>query len=107
MNPVARRVLFKASFLDDLAKFEKFIGRNTPAQGRLFSSRVLDFCYDVVAPFPLAYPAFRQAEIADQSVRRALFRRDYAVLYRVGDDFIKFVALYHTGQNTANMMVLE
>lgn len=107
MIVAGRRIIFKASFLDDLLKFERFLGRNNPVQGRQFSSDVVDFCYAIIAPLPLAYPAFKQAEIADSSVRRALFRRDYALLYRVSDDAVRFVALYHTRQNITNIVVPE
>ncbi len=91
-----RRVETARLFLDKLAQFEEFLGRNNPSTGRAFTAAVFAFCYDVIAPLPWAFPAAQEGELTRPEVRRAVFKRRYVLLYRVTDVAVQFVDLYHT-----------
>jgi len=99
-----REIIFKESFLDELTEFEQYLGRVTRAKGRTFTTAIFDFCCDIVAIQPLAYPVFQHKRALDAEVRWAVFQRKHAMLYRVSADAVRFISLYHTSQNEADLL---
>ena len=85
MSSGPHRVEMTKYFLDKLARIEEFSGRTNPTAARAFTASIFTFCYDILAPTPWAYPAFREGEIARPEVRRAVFKRNYVLLYRITD----------------------
>jgi len=86
-----------------MAAIERYLGRQDPARGREFSAELLDFLYDTVAIFPLAFPAYQLPRYPDLPLRRAVFQRYYIVLYEVTDEEIKFVALFASSQDAGRI----
>ncbi|RZK19533.1 MAG: hypothetical protein EOO56_13970 [Hymenobacter sp.] len=107
MIVAGREVVFKAAFLDDLSKFEQYIGRFTAAKGHAFTGAVFDFCIDIIAPQPLAFPKFEQENFNDPAIRRAVFKRHYVLIYRIYADAIRFVTLYHAHQHPPDLLTLD
>ena len=98
MSETSRKVEVSESFIKQLAAFEKFLGRNSQAVGRAFTAAVFDFCYDILAPMPWAYPAFQDGETIRPAVRRAVFKRQYVLLYRITDATVQMLDIFHTSQ---------
>ncbi|RZJ58474.1 MAG: type II toxin-antitoxin system RelE/ParE family toxin [Hymenobacter sp.] len=107
MIVAGREVIFKAAFLDDLSKFEQYIGRSSATKGHSFTAAVFDFCTDIIAPQPFAFPKFEQDDFNDPAVRRAVFKRHYVLIYRVYEGALRFVTLYHAHQNPPDLLTLE
>ncbi len=105
MIVAGRKVIFKKSFLNNLSKIEQFLGRHQVAKGHAFSAATIDFCCDIIAPFPAAYPAFQRGVDTVESVRRAIFRREYALIYQISPDAVRFLTIYHTRQNPGNRVL--
>lgn len=107
MSDLVREVKLAESFLTKLAQLEKFLGRNNSAAGRAFTAAVFDFCCDIIAPLPWAYPAFREGEVVREDVRRAVFRRHYVLLYRITDTEVRFLEIFHTSQKSVGLSASE
>ena len=91
-----RRIDFRKAFLDELLAVEQYIGRHDGQRGRAFTKAVVDFAYAVVGTVPEGFAAYRHPLLPEVPLRRAIFRRDYALLYRVSDETIDFVYFHHT-----------
>lgn len=107
MIVAGREVIFKATFLDDLSSFEQYIGRFSVAKGHAFTTAVFDFCTDIIAPQPFAFPKFEQDDFDDPAVRRAVFKRHYVLIYRIYEEAIRFVSLYHAHQYPPDLLALD
>lgn len=94
----ARRVELSNYFLDKLAAIEGFSSQYNAIAARAFTAAVFTFCYDILAAQPWAYPAFKRGRTAPPTVRRAVFRRHYVLLYRVADEAIYLLDIYHARQ---------
>ena len=91
-----RTLAFGQDFLDELLKVEQYLGRFARRRGRLFTKAVVDFAYETVGPLPEAFPRYQHPLLPDAPLRRAIFRREYALLYRVTDEEVVFVYFYFT-----------
>ncbi len=98
-----RRVVIPDQFLDRMAAIEQYLGQQDPARGREFSAELLDFLYDTIGVFPLAFPAYQLPRYPDLLLRRAVFQRYYIVLYEVSEEEVKFVALFASSQDAGRI----
>ena len=107
MRVAGREVIFKKAFLDELVSIERFLGRYTAGKGRAFTAAAVDFCCDIIAPFPLAFPVFQESAFSSPAIRRAVFKRNYALIYQVDEEALRFLSIYHTSQNPAELLGTE
>ena len=59
----------------------------------------MDSAYEIVGEFSQAYPVYEVAQHPDREYRRAVFRREYVLIYRVTETTITFLLAYNTRQN--------
>lgn len=102
-----REVVFKQAFLDELSSIERFLGRYAAGKGRAFTAAAVDFCCDIIAPFPFAFPVFQEIPVSSPAIRRAVFKRNYALIYQVEEETLRFLSIYHTSQNPAELLGIE
>ena len=103
MSNTPRTVVVTDAFLDRASAIEQFLGRDKSRRGRVFVAALLDFVYDTVGPLPLAFPAYVLASHPQLPLRRAVFQRRYNVLYAVSATEVRFLTLFSTAQNPADI----
>ncbi len=101
-----RTVTLSDEFVRELALTEKYTGRTSSARGRKFTSDVLNFLFETLAPLPLAYPAHEYPEAPDINLRRAVFRKEYVIIYEVSATAVAFVFFHHTSRNSPDLSFL-
>ncbi|HEX8328184.1 MAG TPA: type II toxin-antitoxin system RelE/ParE family toxin [Hymenobacter sp.] len=99
MSETARTVNLTETFLDGLAAIQAYQGQAEAAKGRQLSSAIVDFACDVIGAFPHAYPRHHIPQHPDRDYRRAVFRRDYVLIYRVTENEVTFLLIYGARQN--------
>lgn len=99
MIVAGRKLVFQQGFLDALHILEQWANQSNPRGGRVLVKRVVDFVSDIVAPFPLSFPAFSLSVAPPRPLRRAVLDRRYAVIYEVRETELLLVHVYSTYQN--------
>lgn len=94
-----RELIMQQGFLQSLLELEQWAGQQRPRSGRALVQRLIDFACDVIAPFPLAFPAYSFPTAPARALRRAILDRRYAIVYEVHDAELVFVYAYSTYQN--------
>ena len=102
-----RTVTLGDTFVQELERTEKYVGRTIPGRGRKFVSDVSDFLFETLAPLPLAYPAYVYQPIVGMSLRRAIFRKEYVIFYGVSDTEVSFVFFHHSSRNSPDLSFLD
>ena len=97
-----REIIYKDAFLQRLIEIQEYIGRYDAVKGRLFVNQFLNFAIDTIAEFPFGFVKFSNSKYPDSDLRRAVFKNDYLIIYRVSDLKIEFVEVFHTSQNPEN-----
>ena len=94
-----RELILRQGFVQALLELESWAGQQNPRRGRALVKRIVDFAYDVIAPFPFSFPAYTFPTAPARMLRRAVLDRQYAVVYEVHDTELVFVYAYSTYQN--------
>ena len=81
-------------FMNGLAEIQQFTARYNPLKARRLTTAIMDFAYNTVGAFPLAHPRHLHPEHPTVDYRRAIFRRDYILVYRVTLDEVTFLLVY-------------
>ena len=98
-----RELVLQQGFLQALLELERWTGQQSPRRGRALVKRIVDFAYDVIAPFPFSFPAYAFPTAPARPLRRAVLDRQYAVIYEVHDTELVFVYAYSTYQNLTSL----
>jgi len=101
--PAELRLEFHQVFLDELLAVERFLGRFQPSRGRDFTRAVFDFAYSVVATVPEGFPRYAHPLSPELPLRRAVFRRKYALLYRLEGAELTFLYFYPTRRDISSV----
>ena len=101
-----RVVTLSDKFVSELALAEKYVGRSSAARGRKFVSDVSTFLFEIVAPLPLAFPAYTYPTAPDVDLRRAVFRKEHVIVYEVTESEVSFIYFHHTSRSAPDLSFL-
>ena len=104
MSENLREVNLTPAFLDGLASIQAYHGQFDEVKSRQLSSAIVDFACDIVGPFPLAYPQYHVSQWSERDYRRAVFRREYVLIYRVTDQEVTFLLIYSARQSPPDLL---
>lgn len=62
---------------------------------------------NIVAPNPLAFPRLEALGNPNRELRRAVFRKNYLVIYRVTPERVDFLTIFHTSRNPGSIRLDE
>ncbi|GAA3974137.1 hypothetical protein [Hymenobacter antarcticus] len=98
MSESTREVNLTPAFLDGLAAIQAYHSQFDAVRGRQISSSIVDFACDIIGPFPHAYPRYPVRQYPDRDYRRAVFRREHVLIYRVTEAEVSFLLIYAARQ---------
>lgn len=76
-----------------------YLAQPNPRRGRQFVSDVYDFTVNVIETNPFAFPEHPTRLSPAREFRRAVFHKDFIIIYRITDDFHKFLRIYPASRN--------
>ena len=94
-----RTVQLKESFTAQLAIIQEYISQYEPRKGRELTTGIANYALDVIAPNPYTFAEYGLRPTPEKMYRRAVYKRKYIIVYKVTDEQITFLAVYHTSQN--------
>ncbi len=103
MIVAGREVVWNEMFLENVAGIQQYISQYNPVRGRTFATEILDFTLEIIAPNPLIFIHFDHPAYTHILLRRAVFSRNYIILYEVFDDRIVFLLVYHASRDLGNL----
>lgn len=103
MSGILREVNLTPAFLDGLAGIQAYHEQFDSVRGRQISTSIIDFACDIIAPFPHAYPQHPVRQYPDRDYRRAVFRREFVLIYRVTEAEISFLLVYGARQRPSDL----
>lgn len=94
-----RTVQLKENFTAQLATIQEYINQYDPKKARELTTDIASFALDVIAPNPYIFVEYQLRPTPEKKYRRAVFKRKYIIVYKVTDEKVTFLAVYHTSQN--------
>lgn len=102
-----RTVELKESFTAQLAIIQEYSSQFNLKKGRELTTSLINYVLDVVAPNPYMFAEHAEKPTLEKMYRRAIFKRKYIIIYKVTDERVTFLAIYHTSQNPDSISLEE
>jgi plasmid stabilization system protein ParE len=102
---VNRRVIFREEFLDELLEIQEYLEGESIGKGKRFISRIYDFMMDTIERMPFMFQEYPYKLTENKIYRRAIFESQYVIVYKVLDDEIFILKIYHTSRNPNNLQI--
>jgi len=81
------------NFWMDWLGFSKYHSQFNAAKAHKLSSAIVDFAYNTVGSFPAAYPPYQVNDHPEREYRRAVFKREFVLIYRVTEAAVTFLVI--------------
>jgi plasmid stabilization system protein ParE len=94
-----REITLTDYFLAQLAEIQMYISEESPLRGRQLTTDLFDFLTDTIAPNPFMFVEYLGKSTVEKLYRRAVFRKNYIVIYKVTDSEILFLTVHHASRN--------
>lgn len=96
-------LVFTDYFLEQVALIQEYIAQFSEKRGRQLTSDLMDFVVERIPLNPYAFVEYGVMKTPDGSYRRAIFKHNYAIIYRIDADTLIFLDVYHTSRNKGNI----
>ena len=104
-----RTVELKESFTAQLATIQEYVSQydSIKGKGRELTTDIANYALDVIAPNPYMFAEHQGKPTLEKMYRRAIFKRKYIIVYKVTDQQVTFLTIYHTSQNPDTISLEE
>ncbi len=98
-----KEILIADKFYDDLLGIEEYISDYSSSKAKKLTKRIFDFIIDTISVFPQAFPIFEYYFDELYEYRRAVFQKNYVIVYRINLSKVEFLRIYHASRNPDNV----
>ena len=102
MKTNGRELIFTDYFLEQVAAIQEYISQFSEKRSRQLTSAMMDFATDRIPLNPYAFVEYSVMKTPDGLYRKAIFKRSYAIIYRIDVEALVFLDVYHTSRNIGN-----
>ncbi|AQG79964.1 type II toxin-antitoxin system RelE/ParE family toxin [Spirosoma montaniterrae] len=92
-------LLYSDNFLEELAAIQQYVSQFSSVRARKLTSGIMSFTVNKIPLNPHAYVEYTIMKTPDAIYRRALYKHDYAIVYKIQMDSLLFLDVYHTSRN--------
>ncbi|AUD03414.1 type II toxin-antitoxin system RelE/ParE family toxin [Spirosoma pollinicola] len=103
MNPTDWELVFTDYFLEQVALIQEYTSQFSEKRGRQLTSALMNFVADRIPLNPYAFIEYEVLKTPDGSYRRAVFKNNYAIIYRIDESTLIFLDVYHTSRNKGSL----
>ncbi len=97
---MTRELILRERFLDSLLEIEAYLSQHIGSKkARKFPNDVIGFVSDIILNNPFAFVKYESRFPENFNVRRAVFKKDYCIVYEVTDEKIEILNIYHTSRD--------
>lgn len=100
-----KEVIYQNVFLDRLIEIQEYVGRFDAKKGRLFVNQIFNFTLDIIAEQPFGFVKYSSLKHPDSDIRKAVFKKDYLIFYKIEELTIDFIEIIHTSRNPDNILL--
>ena len=102
MNANGWELIYTDDFLEALALIHRYLATQSEARARKLSSGLMNFTIDKIPLNPYAFVEYSLMKTPEAAYRRGIYKRTYAVIYKVESGNLIYIDVYHTSRNKGN-----
>jgi plasmid stabilization system protein ParE len=100
-----RELIYKQEFLDELIEIQDYLEIQSVGKGKKFISRIYYFMMDTLEKMPFMFQEYPYKLTEDKVYRRAIFETQYVIIYKITDEQIILLKIYHSSRNPENIVI--
>jgi plasmid stabilization system protein ParE len=103
---MTRELILRERFLDSLLEIEAYLSQYIGSKkARKFPNDVMGFVSDIIIDNPFAFVKYESRFPENLNIRRAVFKRDYSIVYEVTEEKIEILNIYHTSRDPNEVLL--
>jgi hypothetical protein len=103
MKVNGREIQFHTYFLSNVKQVRSYIRKHSNQSANDFVVDLNEFVFKYIPMQPFAHPEFQLMKTYGKVVRKAIFRKKWNVIYKIGNAELLFVALFHSKRNAKKL----
>ena len=97
---MTRELILRERFLDSLLEIEGYLSQFIGSKkARKLPNDVIGFISDCIVTNPYSFVKYESRFPENSNIRRAVFKRDYCIVYEITDAMIEILNIYHTSRD--------
>ena len=92
-------LIFTEYFLEQVALIQEYIAQFSEKRGRQLTSDLMNFVADRIPLNPYTFVENHVLKTPEGAYRRAIFKSNYVIIYRIEAQTLIFLDVYHTSRN--------
>ena len=101
-----RELILRERFLDSLLEIEAYISQFIGSKkARKFPNDVIGFISDFIVDNPYAFVKYESRFPENDNIRKAVFKKDYCIVYEVTLETIQILNIYHTSRDPNSILI--
>ena len=101
---MTRELILKDTFLDNLLEIESYLSQFISAKkARKLPTEAIGFISDIIVTNPYAFVKYESRFPENRNVRRAVFKKNYCIVYEIFDEKIEILNIYHTSRDVSQV----
>ena len=101
-----RELVLRERFLDSLLEIEAYLSQFIGSKrARKFPNDVIGFISDVIVNNPYTFVKYESHFPENDNIRRAVFKKDYCIVYEVSLEMIEILNIYHTSRDPNDVLI--
>ena len=101
-----RELVLRERFLDSLLEIEAYLSQFIGSKrARKFPNDVIGFISDVIVNNPYTFVKYESRFPENDNIRRAVFKKDYCIVYEVSLEMIEILNIYHTSRDPNGVLI--
>jgi plasmid stabilization system protein ParE len=103
---MTRELVLRERFLDSLLEIEAYLSQFIGSKkARKFPNDAIGFISDVIVDNPYAFVKYESRFFENDNIRRAVFKKDYCIVYEVTPVTIEVLNIYHTSRDPNGVLI--
>jgi plasmid stabilization system protein ParE len=103
---MTRELILRERFLDSLLEIEAYLSQYIgPKKARKFPNDVIGFISDIIVNNPFAFVQYESRFPENSNIRRAVFKKDYCIVFEATDETIEILNIYHTSRDPNEVLI--
>lgn len=102
-----RDLIFRPGFDEGLSDIYDYLAEFSDRSAKSFVKELWELCTNRIANYPESFPEFKLKKTPGKIYRKAIYRKNYYVIYKLEAKRILFLAIFYARRDLSKIIIEE